>query len=114
MAAQSITWEYILEVVGHDTAQALGKRFGCLSKYIPSAPLAGRSSRTPRTSGGPGHVGQIRNWHADDPQGCEEAEVKQDPHCPANRCSLANPPYCLGVRGHGGLGRGCSPPFADV
>jgi DNA-binding NarL/FixJ family response regulator len=35
MSADSITWRELLEVVGPEAAQALGKRFGGVSKYIP-------------------------------------------------------------------------------
>ena len=41
MGGQSITWEEIVEVVGEDAAQALGKRWGGVSKYIPSDPRRG-------------------------------------------------------------------------
>ena len=36
MGGQSITWEEIVEVVGQDAAEALGRKWGGVSKYIPS------------------------------------------------------------------------------
>lgn len=41
MGGQSITWEEIVEVVGEDAAQALGRKWGGVSKYIPSSPRRG-------------------------------------------------------------------------
>jgi hypothetical protein len=36
MGAQSITWAELLETIGPEAAQALGERYGGVSKYIPS------------------------------------------------------------------------------
>lgn len=36
MGSQSITWEEIIEVVGQDAAQVLGRKWGGVSKYVPS------------------------------------------------------------------------------
>ena len=36
MGAQSITWDEIVETIGSEAAQALGERYGGVSKYIPS------------------------------------------------------------------------------
>ena len=42
MGAESITWEEIIEVVGQDAAQALGRRFGGVSLYVPANHTKGK------------------------------------------------------------------------
>ena len=41
MGGQNITWSEILEIVGPEAAQALGKKWGGVSKYIPNDPRRG-------------------------------------------------------------------------
>lgn len=36
MGAETVTWTEIVEVVGEDAAEALGRKWGGVSKYIPS------------------------------------------------------------------------------